>query len=113
MVQLINKQEEGGTEPCAAGSYDPAAGQHFTAQDEVVIGAFLSLLGPHIFTSSISQFSRKVLIKASVRTSKHVFWVRPARSVRNGINKVCSNRRLLHLGCGDHPRVVHRRKVWE
>lgn len=79
VVQLINKQEGGGsTEPSAAGSsYDPAAGQHFTAQDEVVVGAFLSLLGPHIFTSSISQFSRKVLVKASFWLCHPFFFTAP------------------------------------
>lgn len=96
MVQLINKQEEGGTDPSATGSYDPAAGQHFTAQDEVVIGAFLSLLGPHIFTSSISQFSRKVLIKASVC----FFRVRPAPSAPETI-KMRVQPQVVRLGLLD------------
>ncbi|CAM9679497.1 unnamed protein product [Pylaiella littoralis] len=37
----------------------------FTHQDEAVIGAFLSLLGPHIFASSMLQPKRKMHIKVS------------------------------------------------
>lgn len=111
MVQLINKQEEGGTEPCAAGSYDPAAGQHFTAQDEVVIGAFLSLLGPHIFTSSISQFSRKVLIKASQCTSKHfVLGSAPQVQSETAQTKCCAPTADCCVQDVSITRVVHVRR---
>lgn len=57
MVQLINKKEtdSGGRVSCT--------GMHFTHQDEAVIGAFLSLLGPHIFASSMLQPKRKMHIK--------------------------------------------------
>ncbi len=58
VVQLINKMgrmdDGGGRASCA--------GMHFTHQDMAVIGAFLSLLGPHIFESSMVQPKRKMNI---------------------------------------------------
>lgn len=68
VVQLINKQGGVITEASPAGC-DSAAGRHFTEQDLVVIEAFLSLLGPQIFTSSMVQFKRKMHIKVRLSPS--------------------------------------------
>ncbi|CAM9807065.1 unnamed protein product [Ectocarpus sp. 13 AM-2016] len=38
---------------------------HFTPQDMAIIGAFLSLLGPRIFASSMLQPKRKMHIKVN------------------------------------------------
>ena len=59
VVQLINKQGK----LLDGGGRDSFTGMHFTSQDEAVIGAFLSLLGPHIFKSSMLQPKRKMNIR--------------------------------------------------
>lgn len=61
MVQLINKQGK----LLDSGARDSCTGMHFTPQDVAVIGAFLSLLGPHIFKSSMLQPKRKMNIRVS------------------------------------------------
>lgn len=63
VVQLINKK--GRLTDC--GRRDTCEGMQFTPQDVAVIGAFLSLLGPHIFASSMLQPKRKMHIKVRSR----------------------------------------------
>lgn len=66
MVQLINKQGGKETEASPLRTCEAATGRHFTEQDEAVIGTFLSLLGPHIFTSSILKFTRHPKVSLSL-----------------------------------------------
>eukprot|EP00903_Cladosiphon_okamuranus_P012675 g11855.t1 len=61
VVQLINK--EGKLLDC--GVRDSCIGMHFTPQDVTIIGAILSLLGPHIFKSSMLQPKRKMNIRVN------------------------------------------------
>eukprot|EP00752_Nemacystus_decipiens_P009302 g8313.t1 len=61
VVQLINKQGK----LLDGGRRDSCTGMHFTSQDVAVIGAFLSLLGPHIFKSSMLHPKRKMNIRVN------------------------------------------------
>lgn len=77
VVQLINK--EGTREDY--GGRDHCAGMRFTHQDEAVIGAFLSLLGPHIFASSMLQPKRKMHIKVGHSVPSYLYETRHERLV--------------------------------
>lgn len=61
VVQLINKQGIGDT--TLHKSNESGGGEHFTAQDTAVIGSFLSLLGPHIFNSTMVKFKKNSKVR--------------------------------------------------
>lgn len=68
VVQLINKQGK----LLDGGGRDSCTGMHFTSQDVAVIGAFLSLLGPHIFKSSMLHPKRTMNIRVSGKFFEHL-----------------------------------------
>ena len=63
VVQLINKQAPSYDAAASLDNAVAAAGKQFTAQDEAVIGSFLSLLGPRILDSIVMKFKKKVSIE--------------------------------------------------